>query len=227
MIRFDALIFDFDGVLLESEFEANVTLAQLLTDLGHEHTPAEAIRHYTGLNGDDFLAAIERRIGTTLPPEFHDRMKRESIRALEQGVDPVAGAVEFVRALPPDLPKAVASSSSTKWIRRHLDHLGLSDAFGEHVYSGREHVSRGKPAPDLYIHAADRLGVDIRRSAILEDSEVGAKGAIASGATVIGVAAGRHCFDGHEEMLRSAGIAYVAHSFDGVARLVGLDQTSK
>ena len=227
MIRFDALIFDFDGVLLESEFEANVTLAQLLTDLGYEHTPAEAIRHYTGLNGDDFLAAIERRIGTTLPPEFHDRMKRESIRALEQGVDPVAGAVEFVRALPPDLPKAVASSSSTKWIRRHLDHLGLSDAFGEHVYSGREHVSRGKPAPDLYIHAADRLGVDIRRSAILEDSEVGAKGAIASGATVIGVAAGRHCFDGHEEMLRSAGIAYVAHSFDDVARLVGLDQTSK
>ena len=227
MIRFDALIFDFDGVLLESEFEANVTLAQLLTDLGHEHTPAEAIRHYTGLNGDDFLAAIERRIGTTLPPEFHDRMKRESIRALEQGVDPVAGAVEFVRALPPDLPKAVASSSSTKWIHRNLDHLGLSDAFGEHVYSGREHVSRGKPAPDLYIHAADRLGVDIRRSAILEDSEVGAKGAIASGATVIGVAAARHCFDGHEEMLRSAGIAYVAHSFDDVARLVGLDQTSK
>jgi len=227
MIRFDALIFDFDGVLLESEFEANVTLAQLLTDLGHEHTPAEAIRHYTGLNGDDFLAAIERRIGTTLPPEFHDRMKRESVRALEQGVDPVAGAVEFVRALPPDLPKAVASSSSTKWIHRNLDHLGLSDAFGEHVYSGREHVSRGKPAPDLYIHAADRLGVDIRRSAILEDSEVGAKGAIASGATVIGVAAARHCFDGHEEMLRSAGIAYVAHSFHDVARLVGLDQTSK
>ena len=227
MIRFDAIIFDFDGVLLESEFEANVTLAQLLTDLGHEHTPGEAIRHYTGLNGDDFLAAIERRIGTGLPPEFHERMKQESLRALEQGVDPVAGAVEFVRALPPDLPKAVASSSSTKWIRRHLEHLGLSDAFGEHVYSGREHVTRGKPAPDLYLHAADRLGVDIRRSAILEDSEVGAKGAVATGATVIGVAAGRHCFDGHEEMLRSAGIAYVAHDFDDVARLVGLDQTSR
>jgi HAD superfamily hydrolase (TIGR01509 family) len=227
MIRFDAIIFDFDGVLLESEFEANVRLAQLLTDLGHEHTPGEAIRHYTGLNGDDFLAAIERRIGTKLPQAFHDRMKQESLRALEQGVDPVAGAVEFVRALPRDLPKAVASSSSTKWIRRHLDHLGLSDAFGDHVYSGREHVERGKPAPDLYIHAADRLGVDIRRSAILEDSQVGAKGAVASGATVIGVAAGRHCFDGHEEMLRSAGIAYVAHSFDDVARLVGLDQTSR
>jgi HAD superfamily hydrolase (TIGR01509 family) len=227
MIRFDALIFDFDGVLLESEFEANVLLAQLLTDLGHEHTPRETIRHYTGLSGDDFLAAIERRIGTTLPNRFHERMKQESARALQFGIEPVAGAVEFVRALPPDLPKAVASSSSTKWIRGHLDHLGLGTAFGEHVYSGREHVSRGKPAPDLYIHAAEQLGVDIRRCAILEDSEVGAKGAVASGATVIGIAAGRHCFDGHEQMLRSAGIAHVAHSFDDVARLVGLDQTSK
>jgi len=227
MIRFEALIFDFDGVLLESEFEANVMLARLLTDLGHEHTPGEAIRHYTGLNGDDFLAAIERRIGTTLPPEFHDRMKQESVRALERGIEPVAGAVEFVRALPPDLPKAVASSSSTKWIRRHLEHLGLGDAFGEHVYSGREHVGRGKPAPDLYILAAERLGADIHRCAILEDSEVGAKGAVASGATVIGVAAGRHCFEGHEEMLRSAGIAYVAQNFGDVARYVGLNQTSR
>lgn len=227
MIRFKGIIFDFDGVLLESEFEANVMLAELLTDLGHEHTPGDTIRHYTGLNGDDFLAAIERRIGTTLPPQFHDRMKQESIRALERGIDPVAGAVEFVRALPPDLPKAVASSSSTRWIRGHLAHLDLADAFGEHVYSGREHVRHGKPAPDLYLHAAERIGVDIRDCAILEDSEVGAKGAVASGATVIGIAAGRHCFDGHDDMLRSAGIADIARSFDDVARLIGLDQTSK
>jgi HAD superfamily hydrolase (TIGR01509 family) len=222
-----AIIFDFDGVLLESEFDANVQLAEILTDLGHHHTPADAIRHYTGLNGDDFVAAIERRIGGPLPLEFHDRMKQESMRALKEGIEAVAGAVEFVRSLPPTLPKAVASSSSTKWIRTHLQHLGLDDAFGEHIYSGREHVRRGKPAPDIYLHAADRLGVDITRSLILEDSEVGARGAVASGATVIGLAAGRHCFDGHAEMLRSAGVAHVAHSFDEVARLLGLDQTSK
>ena len=222
-----AIIFDFDGVLLESEFDANVQLAEILTDLGHHHTPGDAIRHYTGLNGDDFIAAIERRIGTRLPAEFHDLMKQESIRALKEGIEAVAGAVDFVRSLPASLPKAVASSSSTKWIRGHLRHLGLDDAFGEHIYSGREHVRRGKPAPDLYLHAADRLGVDITRSVILEDSEVGARGAVASGATVIGVAAGRHCFDGHDEILRSAGVAHVAHSFDEVAWLLGFDQTSR
>src|SRR5690348_10979828 len=221
-MRFDAIIFDFDGVLLESEFEANVQLAELLTGLGHRHTAAETIRHYTGLAGNDFIAAIERRIGTALPPEFHDQMKQKSISALKEGIDAVAGAVEFVRSLPRNLPIAVASSSSTKWIRGHLDHLGLADAFGEHVYSGREHVERGKPQPDIYIHAAAQLGVDIDSSVILEDSEVGATGALASGATVIGLAAGRHCFDGHEKMLRDVGIEHVAHSFDDVARLIGL-----
>lgn len=227
MTSFDAIIFDFDGVLLESEFQANVQLAELLTALGHRHTPAEAIRHYTGLSGDDFIAAVEQRISAQLPSEFHSRMKQESIRALEEGIEAVAGAVDFVRALPPELPRAVASSSSTRWIRGHLDHLGLADAFGEHVYSGREHVTRGKPAPDIYLHAAKQLGVEIGRSVILEDSEVGAIGALASGATVIGLAAGRHCFDGHDEMLRSTGIAHVAHGFDEVARLLGLDQTSR
>ena len=227
MIKYDAIIFDFDGVLLESEFEANIQLAELLTDLGHRHTAAEAIRHYTGLAGNDFIAAIEQRIGEPLPPEFHQQMKEKSIRALKQGIDAVVGAVEFVRALPAELPKAVASSSSTRWIRGHLDHLGLTDVFGPHVYSGREHVTRGKPAPDIYLHAADRLGVDVSRAVILEDSQVGATGALASGAAVIGLAAGRHCFDVHEDMLRSVGIADVAHSFDEVARLIGLDQMSR
>jgi HAD superfamily hydrolase (TIGR01509 family) len=154
-------------------------------------------------------------------------MKQESIRALKEGIEAVSGAVDFVRSLPAPLPKAVASSSSTKWIRAHLEHLGLADVFGEHIYSGREHVARGKPAPDIYLHAAERLSVDIRRSVILEDSEVGAKGAVASGATVIGLAAGRHCFDGHDEILRSAGVAHLAHSFDEVARLLALDQASR
>ena len=227
MTAFDAIIFDFDGVLLESEFEANVQIAELLTGLGHRHTPAEAIRHYTGLSGSDFVAAVERRIGTRLPPEFHDRMREKSRRALEVGIDAVVGAVDFVRSLPPDLPKAVASSSSTRWIRTHLDHLGLDHAFGEHVYSGHEHVTRGKPAPDIYLHAAERLGVDILSCVILEDSEVGAIGALASGATVIGLAAGRHCFDGHADMLRQVGIAHVANDFNEVRRLLGLDQISK
>jgi HAD superfamily hydrolase (TIGR01509 family) len=226
-MRFDAIIFDFDGVLLESEFEGNRMIAELLTKLGHPTTVAEAVEHYTGLAGRDFIDTVEARIGRPLPPEFHDRTREAGTLALEQGIAAVVGAVEFVRALPPKMPKAVASSSSTRWVRTHLSHLGLADEFEQHIYSGREHVKRGKPAPDVYLHAARELGVDIANTVIIEDSKVGATGALASGATVIGLAAGRHCFDGHAEMLRRLGVEHVAHSFDDVAQLIGLDQPSK
>lgn len=134
----------------------------------------------------------------------------------------VVGAVDFVQSLPQELPRAIASSSSTRWIKGHLHHLGLAHAFGDHVYSGREHVDRGKPAPDLYIHAARKLGVDIARSVIIEDSEVGVTGALASGATVIGLAAGTHCLDGHADLLQSLGVRHVASSFDKVPALLEL-----
>jgi len=134
----------------------------------------------------------------------------------------VVGAVDFVRALPPDLPIAVASSSSTRWLSGHLSHLGLEQAFGRHVYSGREHVERGKPAPDIYLYAAEQLGADIRRSAIIEDSAIGVTGALASGARVIGLAAGTHCLDGHAEMLRALGVSEIASRFEEVRELLGL-----
>jgi HAD superfamily hydrolase (TIGR01509 family) len=210
-------------VLLESEFEGNKQLAELLTDLGHRTSLEEALKHYVGLSGQPFIDAIESRIGGRLPAEFHELRREQSIRALREGVRAVVGAVDFVQSLPSALPKAVASSSSTRWIRGHLQHLGLADAFGDHVYSGREHVEHGKPAPDLYLHAAEQLGVDIRRSVILEDSEVGVTGALASGARVIGLAAGSHCLDDHAEALRALGVRHVADNFDEVRRLLRLD----
>ena len=112
-------------------------------------------------------------------------------------------------------------------MRTHLAHIGLEGLFEPHIYSGREHVERGKPAPDLYLHAARQLGADIRRTAIIEDSKVGATGALASGGTVIGLAAGRHCFDGHADLLRRVGVRDVAKNFDEVAELLGIAQPSR
>jgi HAD superfamily hydrolase (TIGR01509 family) len=219
-LKFDGIIFDFDGVLLESEAAGNEQLAALLTDLGFPHSREDTLTHYTGLSGPDFIAAIEARIGTALPGEFHVRRAAEDVRVLAEGLAEVAGAVAFVRSLPADWPKAVASSSSTHWIRTHLAHLGLADAFGDRVFSGKEHVARGKPAPDLYLHAADAIGIDIGRAVILEDSVVGVTGAVASGAHVIGLCAGTHCLPGHAEKLRALGVHELATSFEEVARLI-------
>jgi HAD superfamily hydrolase (TIGR01509 family) len=222
MPTFDAIIFDFDGVLLESEFEGNRQLAELLTDLGHRHSVEEALDLYVGLAGPQFIDAIEDRIGGPLPPEFHERRKEQSVRALQEGVRAVVGAVDFVRSLPPDFPIALASSSSPRWLHGHLAHLGLAERFGDHVYSGREHVERGKPEPDLYLFAARQLGVAIERSVIIEDSAIGVTGALASGGRVIGLAAGTHCRDGHDEMLRERGVQEIAYSFDDVRRILDL-----
>jgi beta-phosphoglucomutase-like phosphatase (HAD superfamily) len=222
MPDYPAIIFDFDGVLLESEFEGNRELAALLTEFGHPHNVDDTLQTYVGLNGRDFIAAIEARIGVQLPPAFHDRLRAMSVRALRDGIREVTGAVELVRSLPPDLPKAVASSSSTRWIAGHLDHLGLAKVFGDHIYSGREHVERGKPAPDLYLHAARQLGVPIADCVIIEDSPVGATGALASGARVIGLVAGEHCLDGHAERLAALGVDELARSFEEVRQLLDL-----
>jgi len=222
MAKAAALIFDFDGVLLESEFEGNRQLAELLTDLGHRHSVEDTLKNYVGLAGKDFIAAIEERIGTELPPEFHAQMKEKSRRALREGIEAVVGAVDFVRSLPADLPRAIASSSSTRWLNGHLDHLGLADTFGGHVYSGHEHVERGKPAPDIYLYAAARLGVPIDRAIIIEDSPVGVTGALASGARVIGLAAGSHCLEGHDQILRGLGVEEIACDFEDLRRLLAL-----
>jgi HAD superfamily hydrolase (TIGR01509 family) len=207
-------------VLIESEYAGNRQIAEYLTAKGHPTSVEQSMEQFMGLNGVDFLAAIERWIGRPLPEDFHVARAEEDARVLEEGLQEVAGAVAFVEKLPSDLPRAIASSSSTVWIERHLDHLGLRRYFGSNIFSGREHVSRGKPAPDLYLHAASAMGVDIRRTAIIEDSPVGVAGAVASGATVIGLCAGSHCGIGHADRLKALGVHHIARSFDEVAALL-------
>ena len=219
-MKVDALLFDFDGVLIESEAAGNRQIADWLTAAGHPTTPAQSMANFMGLAGPQFVDAIERWIDRPLPQDFHDARAAEDARIMAAGVDAVEGAVAFVRSLPADLPKAIVSSSSTRWIARHLDHIGLRDVFGEHLYSGREHVANGKPAPDLYLFGAERLGVDIARTAILEDSPVGATGAVASGGYVIGLCAGSHCAVDHGARLEAIGVDAIAHDFDEVKRLL-------
>jgi HAD superfamily hydrolase (TIGR01509 family) len=219
-MKVGALLFDFDGVLIESEAVSNRQIAEWLTAAGFPTSVEESMGRFMGLARADFHAAVERWVGGPLPAGFEEARVAANQRLLAEGVPAVAGAVAFVEALPPGLPRAVVSSSSTMWIGRHLDHLGLRAAFGDHLYSGREHVKHGKPAPDLYLFAAEQLHVPIERCAIVEDSPVGVTGAAASGAYVIGLTAGQHCGPDHARKLRELGAQAIAASFDEVAALI-------
>ena len=221
-MTFDGILFDFDGVLIESEYAGNAQIAAWLSDNGHPTTAEESMHHFMGLSGDAFTGAVERWIGRPLPDGFKEARAAEDARVIAEGLPAVAGAIAFVQSLPDDLPRAIVSSSRTRWIDAHLRHIGLRDWFGEHLYSGQEHVEHGKPAPDLYHHAAARIGVPIERLAVIEDSPVGAKGAVASGAYVIGLCAGTHCLAGHDQRLRDLGVQAIAHDFGEVARHLSL-----
>ncbi len=222
MARPGALILDFDGVLVDSEQAGNQLLADLLTELGHPTSIEDTYDHYVGLAGRDFLRAVERRIGGRLPPDFVDRRRAQGQALLAGGVAEVPGAREFVRLLPADLPKALASSSSTRWMKGHLAHLGLAESFLPHLYSGHDHVERGKPEPDLYLYAADQLGVPIIDCVIIEDSPIGVRGALASGARVIGFCGGSHCRANHGDLLRAEGVRDIARDFAEARSLLGL-----
>ncbi|HEX8449167.1 MAG TPA: HAD family phosphatase [Allosphingosinicella sp.] len=211
-------MFDFDGVIVDSEILSNRLLAEALTELGHPTTLEQAVERYIGLNWRDMSVVIEAEIGRPLPPDFRARVKESFELRLEE-VTAVAGIGAFLDALP-RLPKAVASSSPTEWLRLSLERFGLADHFGDRLFSAAEHVERGKPHPDIYLHAARALGVRPERVLVLEDTPTGVKSARAAGMTVIGLCAGLHCGPGYGERLIEAGASRVADSYEEVFKLV-------
>lgn len=213
-----AILFDFDGVLIDSEWVGNCFIAGELTAAGHPTRPEEAIEHFMGRAGQSFEDAVSRWIDAPFPAALREARMKRGLEYLEEGIAEVTGARDFVLGLPKDFPIAVTSSAITRWIAGHLDNLGLRERFGAHLYSGREHVERVKPAPDIYLYAADRLGIDIRDAMIIEDSPIGIEGAVASGAYVVGLLAGSHIRDGHSAGLIAAGAHRCVTSFDEIAR---------
>ncbi len=216
-----ALIFDFDGVIADSEIVSARCLARALSEAGLTTSLAEAAERYSGLHRADTLAAIAAHWGSRTPHDIAERIELHASAAFAAGIDPVPGAAGFIRGAA-HLPLAIGSSSTTDYIRGHLARFGLAEPFGAHVYSGREHVARGKPHPDIYLHAAAALGVDVRAAAIIEDSPVGARAAVAAGARVIGLVAGSHAQPSLAAALKAEGVETVLASYADVARHLGL-----
>lgn len=197
---------------------SNAILADALTEIGHETSREEAIERYIGLNWRDTMALIEAEIGRSLPVDFRARTKEAFQRRVEE-VGAVAGVDAFLESIPA-VAKAIASSSPTEWLRGSLGRLGLARHFGDRLFSAAEHVARGKPHPDIYLHAARALRVEPREAVVLEDTAPGVRAAKAAGMTVIGLCAGLHCGRDYGERLSAAGADHVAGSYAEVRRLL-------
>lgn len=210
------IIFDFDGVIVDSEILS--TFRESLTAFGFPTSEEEEIAHYRGLRLKDCIAAAERLHNRKMPDDFVTAYRTRSFDLLRRELKPVAGAVEFIRSLGAR-PIAIASSSGHARLELCLELVGLTDRFAGRVCSAAE-MERGKPFPDVFLHAAKTLSADPHDCIVVEDGTHGIAAAIAAGMTPLGLTAGSHCKPGYAQNLRAAGAASVAENYDELAEII-------
>ncbi len=185
--RFDAVLFDCDGVLVDSEAITNGVLRDMLEELGWRLTLAECMRIFLGKAVKDEQALIESRIGRPLAEDWFVRFRERRNEGLVARVQPIAGAPEAVAAISARYAGRIACCSGADRLKVELQlrKCGLMDWFEGRVFSGHE-TPRSKPFPDVYLAAMEPLGVTPGRCAVVEDTVTGVTAGVAAGATVFG-----------------------------------------
>ncbi len=218
------IILDFDGVVADSELLANTYLAEFLTAQGLPTTAEQSIARYMGRRWADTEASVAQALGRALPSDFQERYRAFVGGRVRSNVQAVPGVVEFL-ARHHTHRFCVASSSTPDWLTHGVAKFGLGHALDGRLYSAIA-VANGKPAPDVFLHAAAQMGVPPERCAVLEDSAAGVQGAVAAGMTVLGFLGGAHIRTEHGPMLRSAGAHGLAQTFADVASQLGLEASA-
>jgi HAD superfamily hydrolase (TIGR01509 family) len=212
--RLELVIFDCDGVLVDSEIISNEVLARALTREGLATTLAEARRDYQGLLLADLVSRAQARLGRPLTADWLAGFERDRAAAFGQELKPVAGAAEAVKAVSAaGIAVCVASQGSLQKTRLSLELTGLRHLFPADALFSAGSVPRGKPYPDLFLHAASLMGATPARCVVIEDTASGVTAAVAAGMRAIGYTA-----DSEETGLRQAG----AELLDSLDRLPGL-----
>nr|WP_321441631.1 HAD family phosphatase [uncultured Hyphomonas sp.] len=217
MTKFEALIFDCDGVLVDSEVIAIQCERELLSQWGLDYEFEAFVQRFVGLHNRDFhiaLAADAEAAGLTLPEDFRTALHANNWTRYETDLTAIEGVMDVVAAF--SGLQAVASSSEADKLVRKLELTGLQDTFAPHVYSS-DLVANGKPAPDLFLLAADRIGVRPETCLVIEDSVNGVKAARAAGMTAWGFTGGGHADAGLTGRLTDAGAHSVFASHRDVA----------
>jgi HAD superfamily hydrolase (TIGR01509 family) len=205
------LIFDCDGVLVDSELIVARIAAEFFCENGIAITAADIVDRFAGVGAQKVTEILAGEAGVVATAAMTGARGRRVLAALDAELASMPGVKATLTAIP--LPKCVASSSHPERIRRSLEISGLARLFGDAVFSAAQ-VERGKPAPDLFLFAAARMGADPMRCIVVEDSVVGVAAGVAAGMTVIGFTGGSHCGPNHGVKLAGAGAARVIAHMD-------------
>jgi HAD superfamily hydrolase (TIGR01509 family) len=214
--RFDLVIFDCDGVLVDSEVISCRAHAEALTRHGYPITEQQVLERFLGVSDREARLIVEAELGRRLPDDFEAQIKQAALQRYPEELGGIPHIREAIAAI--GLPKCVASSGTLEKIRHGLTCAGLYDALAPHIFSATQ-VRRGKPAPDLFLFAAEQMRASPERCVVIEDSIPGITGALDAGMTVLGFHGGSHCLPGHANRLRAAG---ATATFDDMRQLPGL-----
>jgi HAD superfamily hydrolase (TIGR01509 family) len=216
LVSIDLIIFDCDGVLVDSEVISCRAHARVLTRHGYPITEDQVLKRFLGVSDREARQIIETEIGRKLPDGLDAEIKQETLRFYEGDLKAIAHVGDAIAAI--EMPKCVASSGTPEKIRHGLSCAGLYEQLAPYIFSATQ-VKRGKPAPDLFLFAAEQMKAAPERCIVIEDSVPGITGAVAAGMTVLGFFGGSHCCSEHEAMLRAAG---AVRTFSDMRELPGL-----
>ena len=212
----DLVIFDCDGVLVDSEVISCHAHAQTLTRHGYPITFDQVLDRFLGRSSRQANLEVEAELGRSLPDDFHLQLQDELFRTFATTLEAVPHIDDALDAIA--LPVCVASSGSQERMRVSLGRTGLYDRFAPNIFSATQ-VRNGKPAPDLFLFAATQMQTAPARCLAIEDSVAGISAALAAGMTVLGFHGGSHCRPGYGDTLRAAGASV---TFDDMRQLPGL-----
>jgi HAD superfamily hydrolase (TIGR01509 family) len=215
-VNVDLIIFDCDGVLVDSEAISCRAHAEVLSRHGYPITPEQVFDRFLGRSTRQANIEVEAELGRALPDDFHVQLQDEQFRSFEadlQAVPHIHAALDAILQ-----PVCVASSGSQQRMRLTLGRTRLYDRFAPNIFSSSQ-VVNGKPAPDLFLFAAGQMNAAPERCIVVEDSVAGISGAVAARMTVLGFYGGSHCRSGHGESLRAVG---AAETFDDMRQLPDL-----
>ena len=187
----DLIIFDCDGVLVDTEPVAHTVISRYVAESGFELSAAESIRRFLGFSVSALCETLMRE-GARIPDDSVDEIRKRILAELATGVEPIPGIHDALATIPHQ--RCVASSGRHVKIRQSLQLAGLSSFFGENIFSA-EDVAHPKPAPDLFLHAAEQMDADPEQTLVVEDSPVGIRAAVAAGMTVVAYANPEHSMD--------------------------------
>ncbi|WP_433764122.1 HAD family hydrolase [Flavobacterium ginsenosidimutans] len=207
------IIFDCDGVLVDTEKIGNGILLAMAQEHGFEMELEDAYRHFNGRNLKDCFRHIEEAIDQKLPENFETEYREKSFEAFKTQVKPMKGVIDFIEKL--TISYCVASSGPVEKIRLNLEVAGLLDRFEDKIFSSYQ-IGSWKPEPGIFLHAAKEMGFEVKDCIVLEDSKAGVKSGISGGFKVYGFAngfnnddlkeEGAELFSSYEELSEKLGI---------------------